>query len=299
MKTREGKEVLKFIRHNTSIQDFYDFVTHKGTDFSFNINNCRTDNFETPLIKALYINNMPLFHALLEMGADPNQSYTYYEHTPLHDAIEANNLTAIKDLVAHGAHLDVAVDTLNQNSLAFAQQHKNKEIIQFIYDNIPVTTKLRVNRANKVAYFNLAKDFCEAIKNDNRTVVAELLTKHCLNLNRLYYDFDHSHTRLASSLGHYEIVKLLARSYDDLIEPHQPSGSSTPQFAIQQGHWNIGAFLNKEQTRRYAILKNEATKQNAAINTVSVTATMASATETTTRTTSTEDKSTAALSRNA
>jgi len=261
MKPRQGKEVVRFIKYNTSIQAFYDFITKGGKNFLFNINNSSADNFETPLIKAIYVNNMPLVHALLEMGADPNQSYTYHEQTPLHDAIEAKNLAAVKELVEHGAYLDVPVDALEDNSLLFAKKVGDIEIIKYISENIPVTEIKRINSAYKKEYYELVMQFQEAVLNKNIVIAENILNFHCLNLNRIQHDMQSRYTRVAATHCDIEMVKLLAKHHDDLIEADSPSNQTTPQYAFAKRFWHISDFLQKEQNKRYEILKKEADKQ--------------------------------------
>jgi len=89
---------------------------------------------ETPLIKAIQLNNIDLIQFMIEHKADINEIITTNKgNTALGEAIYNNNLPIVKFLVEQGA--DVNLGFFNgENPLSIAINKNNKEMVKYLID---------------------------------------------------------------------------------------------------------------------------------------------------------------------
>src|SRR5437762_14106945 len=69
--SRTTFEVTNFIKRGRTTKEFYNFVTHEGTNFDYDINDFAILKF-TALHVACREGNCSLVHALIKMGANVN-----------------------------------------------------------------------------------------------------------------------------------------------------------------------------------------------------------------------------------
>lgn len=262
---RSAYEVTNFIETNTSIKEFYNFVTIDETTFNYDINQ-RGNCGWTALQSACKKQNLALINALLEMGANPNTPRDN-NFTPLYDAIQSGNLEAVKLLRQHGARLDsCGMDYFN-----LASKLRYTEIFDYLTSTLTQSEHEILNNKELQGLKafehqdEIEAQFKLAIKENDVEAAKKLLSENNINFSNIYFNGTDYSTRVAAMQDNLEMVKLLVKHGDFIIEPDHYSGKSTPEVAKAAGHNDIAKFLIDTQCERYQRLKAEATKQKEVI----------------------------------
>lgn len=262
MKTRSAYAVASFIKKNTTVKEFYDYITCDETDFNYDIND-RGRAGSTVLKNACELQNIPLVNALLIMGANPNLANDG-ELTPLFEAIQSGNLETVKLLRQHGARLD----SLDINYFDLAKNRHSLDILDYLTSTQTdfereTANKKRLRKAASLDHAYLIRsEFKRAIEANDVETAEKLLSDNNINLKQVCFNATDYATRFAATRGNMEMVKLLVKHGDFIIESDHLTGISTPQAAKNAGHSDIAEFLETTQRERYQRLKAEVTKQN-------------------------------------
>jgi len=263
MKVIQANVVLNFLSQNPSISilQFYQYVTSGGKNFNYYISAPGNDNWNV-LQLACKSDNKELVRALLKMGANPNFSRNR-GLTPLYDAIDVGSVYIVKMLIEHGAKCDHYGDSYLRTYLDFAKRKGNQQIIDYLADQLKNDSAVTESDENFLQKrMEIIREFTLAIKESDHRKSKILLEKYPINIPEIFFNFSDGCTRVAAAAGNLELVKLLAKYGDELIEAtHLDDNKSIPTMAREAGFIEIAQFLENTQKESYKTLKTEGFKQ--------------------------------------
>ncbi len=139
-----------FIKEQTTIREFYDFITNQGVNFSYDINKRNYDGL-TALHKACLIGNTKLAQAIINMGGDKNCHSNNYE-PPLYSAIQNGHFNTVKMLIENGVSIhDQYTRNLPSNyHIQDAIDGNHHQIKDYLIKSVSNTLKELI--ANKIKY---------------------------------------------------------------------------------------------------------------------------------------------------
>ncbi len=89
------------------------------------------DEEETPFELAVYVENIELVRLLLKNRKINVNKAGFCGITPLHRAVESDDIVLVKLLLDYGANVKVK-DDFGETPLSMAKENENKEIIQLL-----------------------------------------------------------------------------------------------------------------------------------------------------------------------
>lgn len=203
-----------FIQSETSVQEFYDYVTHQGSDFNYCLNARESRGGYTVLIAACAASNFALVSALLAAGVSPNQCTKTGERS-LDFAVAEQNERLIGLLTSAGAKRGVEIYA------DYISKLRSQLLDAVVANDIVATKTLLAEHQNEI---------------DLPSVVIKM-SRYC--------------TRQAVMSGNLDFVKLLAEHGDDYMEIDGMNEKSNIEVAKEAGFDEIADYLEQKQREVY------------------------------------------------
>lgn len=263
--------VANFIQYNTSVEDFYNRITKKGTCFNYDLNKPANRNGWSLLHVVCQVDNAPLAKALIRAGVFINPQRGG-EYTPLDDAFKCYNLELIQLIVENGGityrNIDkyieeIASKLLNLNPLECLKNEDLKNNLFSIKEYLQqdqIRKKIQLPKEiNHDEQYKLHEAVREGLRNGDVEQVKSVLQG---NFSSAIYatcndTLEGTCLRRAVINGQFEMVKLLVQYGGQIIEDdgYEDEGVTTIMAAHQAGHAEIGEYLEKVQNSRYERLR--------------------------------------------
>lgn len=179
---RKPGEVFHFIKKNTTIKEFYNFLTLDGTNFEYDINDRHYRNNWSALHFACYWGNLALAQALINMGANVN-CYGDGQFTSLGCAIKYDHFNIVKLLIKNGANLDDQYGKVSSNNgyIELAIKEKRAEIAKYLIEIAP--TSLLGLISNKLKFDpEFKQKSIESFEHRAKNNYKEILNQNLLDL---------------------------------------------------------------------------------------------------------------------
>lgn len=212
--TINADTVCNFIQADTSVEDFYHYVTRNGTEFEYCLNARESRGGHSALLVACEVANLALVAALLAAGVSPDQCLSSGVR-PLDIAMQSNNNELIALLVRAGANKG-----FDMYATAVSESHHQ---------------------------------LSKAVEANDVVAVSAILAahQHAINLASIVIKLSHYCTRQAVMNGNLDLVKLLVEHGDDFIESDSIHGKSNIDVARDAGFDDIAAYLENKQREMY------------------------------------------------
>ncbi|STX55778.1 Ribulose-5-phosphate 4-epimerase and related epimerases and aldolases [Legionella beliardensis] len=165
--------LFDFIKKDTSVREFYNYITQNSSNFSFDINEREPRTKRTMLHRACALGNLALAQALINMGANINAVTDEYK-TPLTDAISNGHLDVVKMLIRNGADIESKNAQIVNNYIKQASGEVQLAIKEYLLDRPLIG--LAAGIINKLNYDHDFKD-----KANNKNLGKNVLSKDLID----------------------------------------------------------------------------------------------------------------------
>jgi FOG: Ankyrin repeat len=214
--------------------------------------NLKTDDGNSVLMLAAYLDKIDIAKLLIDKGADVNATDNNGK-TALMYAAEKGNLDIAKLLLEKGAQID-AVDKNGKTALNIAEENNQKELADFlrnwnkpanlqISDLTPapkISTQPTITPVSTVKPISLNDSLLNAVKEENLDKTKELLNEGA-NINSKDQN-GKTALMFASEEGNFDLVKLLVEKGANILAKDN-SGKTAIKYAIDNHHNDIATYL--------------------------------------------------------